>query len=323
MRLGPGPVRLSVHSGPGAGSPGLHAHGRTRPDPRRTDVSGVAGCRSLRLVASVAVSGPEALLRRLWIDARSGAPGSDRSLSPLADPQVIGHALASFDVPDQWVVEDVSGPYPGRTTLTVTAGDRLWSVVVRTDADERVEHLAVFARPDPFAGAPGGFVVCVGGASSAGKSSLMAALAAASPTPWTVFDERSLGSVPMRFLIWPERSGPMAEGFFRAVAVYAEAGNQVALSCTAAEGERHFPRVPRMSVYLDCSRGELLRREGARTDRWEGLAEETLADVLPTREAYDLHLDSESGDPDQLAAIVMDAVDQRRPRSSEANSDRL
>jgi chloramphenicol 3-O-phosphotransferase len=190
--------------------------------------------------------------------------------------------------------------------------DALWSVVLRCAHNGSVENVAVFERPAPFSGTPGGFVVCVGGASSSGKSTLMEALCERATTPWTRFDEQCLGVTPMRFLIWPERSGPMRDGFFAAVREYARAGNQVILPLSAGIARERFGEMPHLFVRLDCPLDVLLARQSRRADRWAGLAEETFEQIQASDDRYDLHIDTASTDAERAAEIVLGEVAQVR-----------
>lgn len=201
----------------------------------------------------------------------------------------------------------------GRVDFALTApGDAFWSVVLRCAPDGLVENVAVFERPAPFHGTPGGFVVCVGGASSSGKSTLMEAVCERATTPWTRFDEQSLGITPMRFLIWPERSGPMAEGFFAAVREYARVGNQVILSLPARIARDHFGKMPHLFVYLDCPLDVLIARQSRRIDRWAGLAEETFKQAQASNDLYDLRIDTASTSAECAAEVVLREVERVR-----------
>lgn len=196
-----------------------------------------------------------------------------------------------------------------RVDITLTGpNDALWAVVLGRTPDGLVENVTVFERPAPFNGTPGGFVVCVSGASSSGKSTLMKALCEQATTPWTRFDEQSLGTTPMHFLIWPERSGPMTEGFFAAVREYARVGNQVILSLPARMARDYFGKMPHLFVHLDCPLDVLIARQAHRTDRWAGLAEKTFEQDRESKEYYDLRIDTARISPELAAETVLREV---------------
>lgn len=226
-----------------------------------------------------------ALLLRLLERARRGDGELASLLAVPEDAQRILSTLRPLVASTDLSVSEpsING---GRVDFVVTGpGDALWSVVLRCAPDGLIEHLAVFERPAPFPGTPGGFVVCVAGASGSGKSTLMEALCERAATPWARFDEQCLGVTAMRFLIWPERGGPMREGFFAAVRAYAGAGHQVILSLPAE-----------------------VARQARRADRWAELAEETFEQLRASGDRYDLRIDTASTSAERAAEMVLKAV---------------
>lgn len=249
-----------------------------------------------------------ALLLRLLEHARRGESELASLLAAPEDARRAGSALRPLVASTGLSVSEpsVNGR---RVDFVVTGpGDALWSVVLRCAPDGLIEDLAVFERPAPFRGTPGGFVVCVGGASSSGKSTLMETLCERATTPWTRFDEQSLGVTPLRFLIWPERSGPISEGFFAAVRAYASAGNQVIMSLPAGIARERFGEMPHLFVRLDCPLDVLVARQAGRTDRWAGLAEETFAQLQASDDVFDLRIDTASTSPERAADVVLGEV---------------
>jgi chloramphenicol 3-O-phosphotransferase len=191
---------------------------------------------------------------------------------------------------------------------------RTWTVVLGIVPGDpaRVSFVEVHeGPPQAFAGTPRGFAVCVGGASSSGKSSLMKAMAERASTPWTYFEERSLGTTPHRWLIWPEVSGPLPAGFRAAIRAFLQEGNQVILSGRPdSEVVKSLEGIPQLLVGLVCPLDVLVDRQSARRDRWPGLVEETFAMEHPD-DQYDLRVDTAQHSPDEAADIVLRAVADR------------
>jgi chloramphenicol 3-O-phosphotransferase len=186
-----------------------------------------------------------------------------------------------------------------------------WCVVLRVSGSPstKVENVSVFERPAPFAGIPGGFVIVVRGPSSSGKSTLMAALGDLADTPWIRFDETWVGELPLRFLIWPEASGPIAEGFLAALPALARAGNQIITSSGAFSEEQFrsaLTGIPSLFVRLECPLAVLVERQQQRVDRWAGLAEETARESDDW--SYDLRIDTSANDPIAAARTLIQVV---------------
>jgi chloramphenicol 3-O phosphotransferase len=195
------------------------------------------------------------------------------------------------------------------------ADGRWWRVNLLGPRDERprVRRIQVFERPPVFPGRPGGLIVCLGGASSAGKSSLMVALSERAGTPWTRFDEMVPGQMPIRYLIWRGAAGPLREGFLAAVAALASAGNQVIMSARpAADVRAAFQAIPTVFARLVCPLDVLVARQASRPDRWAGLAEETHAADQLVR-GYDLEIDTSANSPEEAADILLDHLERLRP----------
>ena len=199
-----------------------------------------------------------------------------------------------------------------RFDTRVTASDgRAWLVVIWASADSptAVESVTVYERPPAFAGRPGGLVIVLNGPSSVGKSSLMRAFAAQSVTPYASFDEPWLGQLPAAHLAWPESLGPAADGLLAGIAAAARVGNQFVLSAAGIAQARFraaLDGVPTLSVGLDASIEELVRRQLVQADKFGRLAEESVG--IHEGWDYDLRIDTEVHTPEQAAALLEDLV---------------
>ncbi|MEO1062832.1 MAG: hypothetical protein AAFZ07_15580 [Actinomycetota bacterium] len=201
------------------------------------------------------------------------------------------------------------------TTVTATDGSE-WRVVFGSPDGERVHWLHVFTRPPVFDGVPGGRAIVLNGPSGAGKSTLMKAVQHNSIEPWVLFEEpEHVGGAPRPYLIWRDRAPTLHDGYLRAVAALAAAGNLVALAAagrTQPELAMAFASVPTLWVGLDCDLDVLNRREHGRPGRWGGLAEASL-DVHDDW-TYDLRFDTtDDPDPDRLAAQILDLLHEHPP----------
>jgi chloramphenicol 3-O phosphotransferase len=163
-----------------------------------------------------------------------------------------------------------------RVDARVVAGDREFWVVCSID-DHGVHAATAIERARPFAGVPGGRVVIVHGPSSAGKSTVIAAVQARAGSPWVAFDELSIGAIAPPYLVWPETAPTLRTGVIAAIAALAEAGNQVITTGGGAPPVEFAPLLAlehTLVVGLRCPLDVRRRRQAARQDRWGGLTEE-------------------------------------------------
>lgn len=216
-------------------------------------------------------------VRRLLEEIVVASGATDRSAALTSDPVRAAEIIASLgcvaDVPKrrvEWAV--VNGE---RVDAAILAPEREWRVVCSIDPGG-VQGATVFERPSRFDGIPGGQAVIVDGPSSAGKSSVMAAVVGRAHTPWVMFDDLGFGTTKMPFLIWPEAAPTLQSGFVAGITAFAAAGNQV---ITTARGRppEHFASlvatVPTLTVRLDCPLEVRMSRQARRGDRWGGLTE--------------------------------------------------
>lgn len=199
-----------------------------------------------------------------------------------------------------WVVANAR-----RVDVGVSAtGEREWRIVCSIDASG-VHSATVIERPEPFTGVPGGRAVIVNGPSSAGKSTVMAAVVAGAPTPWVMFDEIFFGSVPTPFLVWPDRAPTLRPGFIDGIAALARAGNQVITTGGArAEFGSLIEGVPTLLVGLDCPLKMRVARQQARADRWGGLTESS--ESAHEGWTYDLRYDTSKTTAAEIALDIIE-----------------
>lgn len=145
------------------------------------------------------------------------------------------------------------------------------------------------------------------GPSSSGKTTLAHALQHAAPVPlWhlSIDHFRDSGAWPMsrfrhRELDWTQHRAAFFDGFHRAVAASASAGNHLILEhildddSWGADLKALFVPFDVVFVGLTCSLDDLIRREHKRGDRPTGSAAEDYATVHANR-TYDLMLDGTS-----------------------------
>jgi len=201
----------------------------------------------------------------------------------------------------------VNGP---RVDVVASAGDDEWRVVFGSEDGQLVDWVSVFRRPVPFTGVIGGRAVVANGASSSGKSTMLAALQRDSDLPWVVFDEPFFGNVPIEHLIWREQSQVLHRGFLDAIAALARAGNLVAVAAggwPAQMFDEAFDGVPTIFVGLVAAPDELARRERTRRDVPGGHALASL-DVHEGW-TYDLTFDTTAHRAEEIARRVREAVD--------------
>lgn len=204
-----------------------------------------------------------------------------------------------------------------RVTGVAVNGRRVDAVVVAPPAQEwrvvlEVDHgclrsVVVFERPPRFVGIDGGLAVIVNGPSSAGKSTVMAAVLQASSAPWVMFDELFFGTVAMPFLIWGDAAPTLRRGFIAGIQALAAAGNQVIM--TGGDPDELLQlraNVPTLAVGLDCPLEERIERQAARSDRWGELTEAT--EDRHVGWAYDLRFDTSLVSPPEMAARILRAV---------------
>ena len=238
----------------------------------------------------------------------------DQDLAPLITPPLtpgrVRDVLNRFSTEPFEVIS--SSVNKGRIDLGIQGiNGREWAVVLSVPHDHPkiVNAVQVFDRPPkPFPGAPGGFAVCLGGASSSGKSSLMRAMSERASTPWTYFEERSIGALPMRWAIWPDVGGPLGVGYRAAIRAFLLEGNQVIVSARPDDDiAEALDGIPRLFVGLVCPLEILIARQEARADRWAGLAEEGFA-LEQTQDGYDIRIDTSEHSPQEAADIVLRLV---------------
>jgi chloramphenicol 3-O-phosphotransferase len=198
-----------------------------------------------------------------------------------------------------------------RVDAIVDSGHEQFRVVYFTDDGRRISSVSLFRRPPRFEGVDGGCAVVVNGASGAGKSSVLAALAEASELPWVILDEPVLGVVRQPYLIWRDRAPVLHRGFLEAIAALARRGNVVALSAAGHPPgaiDDAFAGVRVVRVGLDCDEQTLLARERGREGRWGGI----VAASLPVHDGwrYDVRFDAAQQSAATIAAAVLRLVDQ-------------
>jgi chloramphenicol 3-O phosphotransferase len=194
--------------------------------------------------------------------------------------------------------------------VDVRAGDAEdeWHIVFGV-IDGGVDWMHTYRRPPAFPGVAGGRAVVVNGPSSVGKSTLLAALQAATVEPWVVFDEPHLGAVRPEHLIWREGREVLHRGFVEGIAALARAGNSVAVAAGGLPQswfDVAFADVPTLRVGLQCPTEELDRREATRRDVRGGLAAASLG--VHDGWSYDLEFDTAATSADEMALTVMRAV---------------
>lgn len=136
-----------------------------------------------------------------------------------------------------------------------------WHVALFLLADGQASEVWVFQRPAPYV-PTAGVVVVFNGASGAGKSAVMAAIADQAETPWIVFDEPHVGAVQAPYLIWRDVAPSVHVGAFDAIRAMAGAGNQVAVAAGGfdfAFVRQRLAGVRSVFVGLHCS--DEVRRE--------------------------------------------------------------
>lgn len=195
-----------------------------------------------------------------------------------------------------------------RVDVVVRTPDRECRLVLSIDSDG-VHAASAWERPPYFAGVPGGRAVIVNGPSSAGKSTAMDAVLAASSTPWVKFDELSFGTIDLRLLIWRDRAPTLLPGFVAGIAALAAEGNQVILTAgglASAMFDELRRRVPTLDVGLDCPLEVRVNRQSRRPDRWGGLTESD----PDSHEgwSYGLRFDTTTTSPGEIAAGILAAV---------------
>lgn len=238
--------------------------------------------------------------------ALSGIPnpqeraGAVRLLTPLATATevAIGNILVNGD----------------RVDLQVWSEKDEWSVVLDVDHNvpSEIRGVSVTKRPPAFSGRPGGFVIVLRGPSCSGKTILMSAFCEMADTPWLRFDDHMFGSLPLRFSIWSDASGALRSGFRAALPVIARAGNQiitVAHGFSQQELQSDLGDIPHLFVRLDCALPVLIGRLQSRSDRWEGLVEETTESDDDWR--YDLRIDTAVNSSNSASSILLMAVNRR------------
>lgn len=195
-----------------------------------------------------------------------------------------------------------------RVDVIATAPEREWRVVLSVDS-EGVHAASAWERPRLFAGIPGGRAVIVNGPSSAGKSTVMDAVLAASETPWVKFDELIFGETDVRFLIWRDRAPTLRPGFVAGIGALAAAGNQVIVAgggfpSTTFDVLRR--QVSTLDVGLDCPLDVRVERQALRSDRWGGLTEGN--DDQHSGWSYDLRFDTSSASPEEIATAILQRI---------------
>jgi chloramphenicol 3-O-phosphotransferase len=215
-----------------------------------------------------------------------------RLLAPIAEAPdlVIANVLVNGD----------------RVDLQALSGKDEWSVVLDVDqnAPSEIRSVSVSKRPAAFSGRPG----------CSGKTSLMAAFCEMADTPWLRFDDHMFGSLPIRFLIWPDTSGALRNGFRSALPAIARAGNQVitvAHGFTQPELESDLQDIPNLFVRLECEMPALISRLQGRSDRWGGLVEEQAATENFDDWRYDLRIDTAANSSSSAASLLLAAIRHR------------
>ena len=183
---------------------------------------------------------------------------------PVRAAEVVTSLSGVAEVPKRRVERAVVNG--GRVDAAIVASGREWRVVCSTGTDG-VHGATVFERPSRFDGIPGGRAVIVDGSSSSGKSTVMAAVVERAQSPWVMFDDPGFGATRMPFLIWPESSPTLENGFVAGITAFAGAGNQI---ITTARGRPpdHFASlvgtVPTLIVRLDCPLEVRVSRQASR-----------------------------------------------------------
>ena len=235
----------------------------------------------------------------------------------LADPdgvvwhgpdRVIGDLL---EARDREIVELTVAGSDGTTTRVdakVRSGDgREWHVALFLAADVQASKVWVFQRPAPYV-PTAGLVVVLNGASGAGKSTVMAAMADQAETPWIVFDEPHVGSVQAPYLIWRDVAPSVHAGAFDAIRAMAVAGNQVAVAAGGFDFtfvRARLAGVRSVVVGLHCS--DEVRRERLAEEpfRRPGAAWHRPAADVHEGWDYDVELTTDARPPSALAAELL------------------
>lgn len=160
-----------------------------------------------------------------------------------------------------------------------------------------------------------GRIVLLNGPSSAGKSSISHALAAALPTPWFELPLDLIGAVRADKDDDPEADVPALlrrtrAGYHRVLAEMAAAGNDVIADHVLSEPWRIrdlldvCEGVDVLLVHVRCSADELARRERERGDRVVGAAARQL-DLVFAHGDCDLEVDSTTRSPEDIATEIV------------------
>jgi chloramphenicol 3-O phosphotransferase len=222
--------------------------------------------------------------------------------------ELVRSALARSPRPAEVELSSAVPVWVGRNEARLDArvrdADGLEHHVVAFERVDGVTIAAVFSQPPALdRGEP--TAVVVNGPSGSGKSSVLLALAEASPVPCVTFDEPVLGSVDPALLLWPDRAPHIRQGFLDGISAMARAGNLVAVSAGGIAQARFvdaFQGVRTLYVGLDCPIDVLRERERGRDGRWGGLAEQSLADHDAW--TYDLRVDTSSTSSHAIATAI-------------------
>jgi chloramphenicol 3-O phosphotransferase len=164
---------------------------------------------------------------------------------------------------------------------------------------------------------PGGKIILINGASSAGKSTLARALQAKLEEPfwhYSIDHLREANVLPMERIVagefdWPVMRPVFFEGFHRSLVALAGAGNNLIVE-HIVETEQWMNRLLDLLAPFDvffigvhCPLPELLRREAGRSDKVRAEAQ-TDYDVVHTHCLYDLELTSNQP-VEQLADLAL------------------
>jgi chloramphenicol 3-O phosphotransferase len=166
-----------------------------------------------------------------------------------------------------------------------------------------------------------GRLVVLNGPSSAGKSTLAAALVECLDTPWHVLPVDLLHATRSRpdlrgvtDIAWDDVVAATRRGYHRAVAGMVRGGCDVIADHVLSEPWRladlHAVTdgLDVLLVHVTCAPEVLVSREESRGDRDVGTAEAQLAAVFAHRDC-DLTVDTTSATPETCAAAVADLVD--------------